>query len=208
MTRRRTAALLVALVALASCATYDPRLLDRSRGFGGKPVAKVDVGDVPVHGFPAVVVVRDGPDLEGELLAVGGDRIYVFSENDKRVVTSPWSGVREVRITVAPSRPGEPGGSIVWTVLGTLSTLSHGYYLIITGPIWLLFGIPVSAANTNSVAVEVKADEFHRSLYQFARFPQGPPPWLTGEPVATPAAPVRASIDAGLEPVDAGDDAS
>ena len=129
-------AFVLAVTALG-CGGYDNRYLDRSRSFGGRPVANVHARDVPVRGFPVVVVPQDGREVEGELLAVDDVNVYVLDASDRSTVATRWDAVTEVRITVAPAREREPEGSIVWTSIGAASTVTHGFFLAITGPAWL-----------------------------------------------------------------------
>jgi hypothetical protein len=164
-------------LAAAGCATAS---LDRSES-RGSPAAAIQVADVPVRGF--TVRVRragDGEALEGELLAVDAAAIHLSNgyQGPGQVISVPIRQVEavEVRDVFASGALG----LAIWTGLGALSTLSHGLALVLTAPVWLLIGIPVSigAAVGNDLAVrpaEIPA------LYQFARFPAGlPPDWRSG----------------------------
>jgi hypothetical protein len=211
MIRPGDVVVVLALALGCSCGGYDNQLLDRSRGFGGERVADVSVADVPVNGFPVVVVVEHGPNLEGELLAVDDERVFVLRDRGKSPASVRWAQVREVRVEVAPSRPGEPGGSVAWTVVGTLSTLSHGEFLILSFPIWLASGVPVSWEHGQPLEARVTSAQFRDMLYQFARHPQGPPPYLSARPIPPPprasASPSPAIADGGAADADADIDA-
>lgn len=61
-----------------------------------------------------------------------------------------------------------------WAGLGTLSTLSHGWFLFISAPIWIITGIFNAAAE--STGGMMKSSEIDwQSLKIYARFPQGIP---------------------------------
>lgn len=204
--------------------------LDRSR-VAGSHQGGVQVSDVPVRGAPAEVVwlrpecpSEDCAGTEsGELIAVDEQAVYVSflgSGSDWAASLSkiPRARIKSVSLEVGPSASSEVGG---WTALGCASTLSHGYYLVFTGPLWLVAGIG-AAANESASARAVAHDARDLSqLYQFARFPQGlpraaPPPSVTALPAppspppgATPTPPLAAASappDAGVSPgsVDAG----
>jgi hypothetical protein len=142
---------------------------------GGERIADAKLADVPVRGFHVVVTAREGSDVEGELLAAEAESVYVLDDDDGTIVATRWNNIDEVRVSIASHRPGEPATSIVWTTVGTVSTLSHGVFLFVTAGAWLGAGIPVSVANGRSIRGRVTADEFRELLYQFARYPQGMP---------------------------------
>jgi hypothetical protein len=52
---------------------------------------------------------------------------------------------------------------------------SHGGFLVLTLPLWLGTGIPVSVGEARSNDAVGKSEYFER-LFEFARFPQGLPP--------------------------------
>jgi hypothetical protein len=118
--------------------------------------------------------------VRGELLAVTRDSLYVLPANTPDAGGRARAiGFRQVRSgSVTKYRP-DLGLVDAWGVGGTLSTISHGYYLVFTAPMWMLTG-GISHANTASEAkIEFAAgDRRHRELAAWARFPQGLPPEL------------------------------
>jgi hypothetical protein len=85
----------------------------------------------------------------------------------------PRSEVMEITVEVYDQ---DTGGFVLWTVLGTISTISHGYFLVLTAPAWVLTGggSAMNAEHTDDITVTDQAELDH--LTQFARFPQGLPP--------------------------------
>jgi len=152
--------------------------LNRSE-VSGAHEESVKATDVPVMGAPVEVRWSCGEDrtctTEGELIAVNREFVYVDSTG-----TTPGTAHRhaierakisEVYVEVSKSHADALGG---WTALGCASTLSHGYYLGFTGPVWLAAGISSSVAESRrSHALAWSYDLY--ALYQFARYPQGLP---------------------------------
>lgn len=154
-----------ACVAFVGCAHLTGP--DRSKGYGGSP-ATVAVGDVPVTGHE-VSVEAGGETVEGELLGLDATNLYVLA--DRRTVSVPRWTVSTVRIRLYDSASTAAG---IWTTLGTVSTISHGYFLVFSAPIWLATGIPTTVVTANRARLRVGSDQLD-PLSQFARFPQGLP---------------------------------
>jgi hypothetical protein len=191
----------VVLVSMLGACTADGPL-DRSVGYGGNPV-KVEVADVPVKGFPVVVERVAGDDIEGELIASNELFVRVLTGYG-RLLAVPWKNIREVRVQLQPSMEGARAGLGVWTALGTLSTLSHGFWLVFSAPIWLGAGIPSTILTGRPIEGSTSSDEA-TYLHQFARFPQGLPPRWEGGSMPTPRA-VPTAPDAGALVFDASPD--
>lgn len=113
----------------------------------------------------------DMTHTEGELIAVTLDSIFIL---DTLCFLSGFSAqdVRNVHLQSFDSRHGLVA---FWTVLGTLSTISHGVVLIISAPVWIISGsIAAGAQSQTSHHHTVPARWL--SLGKYARFPQGLPP--------------------------------
>lgn len=163
----RSPAILVALVpCVVGCASGG---LDRTT-VPGHVDTSATIDTVPVRGFEVAVEVADGSSVEGELLAVDQEAIWVLTERGPLPLLR--SNVREVLVQLREHSGTELGG---WTAAGTFSTLSHGFWLIFSAPIWLLAGIPVSVDEILASRETAQSGSFEL-LYQFARFPQGPTP--------------------------------
>lgn len=106
---------------------------------------------------------------EGELIAVSADSVWVLS--DTHGVVIPTSAVGKGKLTVYAAQTGTLR---TWTVLGALSTLSNGGFLIFTAPMWIIGGS--IATGGESRAAERKHPRLTwTELAPFARFPQGMP---------------------------------
>jgi hypothetical protein len=106
----------------------------------------------------------------GELIAVSTDSVWVLT-NDQGLVI-PTASVREGKLTGYAARSLR-----WWTLVGTLSSVSNGAFLVFTMPAWLIGG---SLANgSESRSAERKSPPLQwAELAPFARFPQGLPQGL------------------------------
>jgi hypothetical protein len=186
----------VACLLLGSC-SHSSRPFDRSVPIGS-PSSGETVADVPVRGHVITVTTHRG-SVTGELLAVGPAELILLAENDGRIVS--FSEIEDVDIKLYPSRSVATG---VWTGVGTATAVSHGWWLIISMPVWLISGITVSVGEAENTRVEgVKLAQ----LYQYARFPQGMPDTLRPkaaqarvEPPSPKVEPATPAPDAGVSP--------
>jgi hypothetical protein len=167
--------IVVFAIVCASCAHAS---LNRSQSRG--PHAEgVAVGDVPVRGYPISVDATGGSE-SGELIAIDDEFVYVNTAEGLlwNVIRIPRATIKEVTVEVDSSMST---GTSVWTAIGCASTVSHGAYLVLTGPLWLAAGIPASISESTNAQAIAGHDELS-SLYQYARFPQGLPVTLGGKP--------------------------
>jgi hypothetical protein len=160
-----TRLVLVALTCGAACAHG---MVDRSKGYGGKPTT-VEIGEVPVKGFDVKIGYGDQV-VEGELL--GLDPAYVYILVEGQTVAVLRSQVKNVNVRLYESHSTAAG---VWTAIGTVSTVTHGFWAVFSAPVWLATGIPTTVAMSNRSHMELENDQLG-PLAQFARFPQGLPP--------------------------------
>jgi hypothetical protein len=163
------------------------------------------VREVPVNVFDAEVELLDLRTYSGELLAVDDTSVYLLT-GPKRTLAIPRRVVQKVTVSLLASTAVGAG---LWTAAGTVSTVSHGYYLVFTAPLWLATGIPSSIAAASHETYAEAANHDLGRMYQFARFPQGLPgawptvPLAIGEEPAPAPAPVPvpdAGPDAAPEP--------
>jgi len=106
---------------------------------------------------------------DGELIAVSAESVWVLSGNQGLVI--PTAGVKRGKLTAYAA---QKGAVTTWAVLGTLSTISNGWFLIFTAPMWIIGG-PL-AVGSESRAPERKSPPLAwGELAAFARFPQGMP---------------------------------
>ena len=173
--RGYSAVILCLLVLVAGCArTTAPR--------GWLP----DTLEVQSQAFGGWVEVTyfDGPrkdEAHGELIAIDDQHVRVLTSVE--LVAIPRAAVSRVRLT--SYRP-EQRGVVGWTVLGTLSTLSHGIVLVLSAPAWILCGCV--AGSVRSYEGQPSRVSLSRSdveaLRAYARFPNGLPEGLDPQSLA------------------------
>ena len=108
--------------------------------------------------------------VEGELIAAAPDTVHVLSPDS--IVAVPTATVVAGTLT---SYDSQYGRLVRWTILGTVSTVSHGFGLVLTMPMWALAGTAASASASKAPRVESTDPGVLRA---YARFPQGMPPGL------------------------------
>jgi hypothetical protein len=116
-------------------------------------------------------------NIEGEFIAVDGDKIVVLTE--ETIISAPIVQIEQAKLMTYGSRNSLLA---VWTLVGTLSTLSHGIGLIFSAPAWIIVG----TVATSSESYAPRATYPHKSweeLRKFARFPQGLPLDLEHHPL-------------------------
>lgn len=172
----RLAALVLALTLATGCgANANLQYLDRENGVGGTDTTAW-VGDVPVHGAQVYVDDRNGGETEGELLAADPQGLTVLDEaND--IVHVEAEHIKDVEVVLYDSGAGVTG---VWTGLGALSSLTHGYFAILSIPVWIVTGAVASFNARSDSKLEVGPYGLG-DLREFARFPQGLPPGFAAQ---------------------------
>lgn len=111
-------------------------------------------------------------NVEGELIALQADTVFVLTTDGLRAV--PIGDGDYLRVAGYDS---EWGGIAGWTVTGTLSTATHGFYLVLTAPLWILVGTSSAAVASWAPIMRYPACDLEE-LAAYARFPQGMPPDL------------------------------
>jgi hypothetical protein len=106
---------------------------------------------------------------DGELIAVSAESVWVLSGS--RALVIPTATVKNGRLTAYAA---QTGGLTGWAVLGMISTISNGGFLIFTAPMWIVGGS--LAVGGESHAPERRHPPLSWvELAPFARFPQGFP---------------------------------
>lgn len=160
---RRTAGVMVGMCLLSGCATHTA-----PPGWLAPPLEV----SAPGYGGWIEVRARNGPGTthtDGELLAVDRDSVFVLT---RAGVASVALGSLD-RAKLTAYRSGQ-GSLAAWTILGVLSTASHGIVLILSAPVWMLVGTGAATAESFVPQQTVRGPWLDR-LRAFARFPQGIP---------------------------------
>lgn len=181
-TRFRRWACVAACVAAASCATNPA-----PRGWLPSPreVTRHPWGGWIRVEYRTAKAERSLRIAEGELLAVDDTTLHLLDPRDGPVAI-PTTWIERCRLAI---HSNAADGLAVWGALGTASTLSHGWYLILTAPLlWLPVGIGVPIEESRRGLVDCRAMEC-QTLWRWARFPQGLPPGVSVDELLSPPAP-------------------
>jgi len=113
--------------------------------------------------------------MMGEFIACDSTMVFLLSGEDLIIIYK--ENIVESILELDDKNTGEYAA---WTALGTLSTISHGYYAGISFPLWLIVGISASSGESlrDRYVEELPADTYWEEVQKFARFPQGIPPNL------------------------------
>lgn len=167
---------LVLLLVASGCKTLP---VARSVGYGA-PDPKATLEDVPVRGA-TVRVEAEFVTYRGELLSVEEKLLWVLVP-DSGEVSVPRHELKQVVVEVRPSTVGRDAS---WTLLGAISTVSHGLFALFSAPLWLLTGTTSTLMNASSTSITLKPEGL-ATLWQYARFPQGRPQAQPPAPAAQP----------------------
>lgn len=110
------------------------------------------------------------PFVQGELIAIDTDTIHVLA--DGRLVSLARAMLCCAELTAYRVDLSELQ---LWSVLGILSTATHGFVLLLTAPMWAIAGTVATSSASYAPRI-ISTDPI--VLRPFARFPQGIPPGL------------------------------
>jgi hypothetical protein len=124
------------------------------------------------------LVISSKPDkrglpIEGEFIGIQHEQVYILPlEGGARMIS--MDSIASARLQIHRKQHGRIAG---WTGLGVISTLSHGFYLIISAPVWLLSGIisAVSVSKEGDFEATAPSRGWWNEMAKFSRFPQGVP---------------------------------
>jgi len=117
-----------------------------------------------------VEVLRVGGDtVGGELIAASRDTLWIF--HGPRLMPVSHQDVTSGRVIGWNAGASEVLGL---TVLGTLSTISNGVFLIGTAPLWMITGGIAGQTQAAKPVLPFAIEDWTR-LALWARFPQGLP---------------------------------
>jgi hypothetical protein len=131
----------------------------------------IDAGTRVRGGWATVSTGRDErrPAAEGELIAVEPDTLFVLSGGT--LVGVPRAAILRATVT---GYYNDWKDMRAWTALGSISTFSHGGFLILSLPAWILVG-SIATAGASREPQMVYPETKWEKLPHYARFPQGLP---------------------------------
>jgi hypothetical protein len=123
------------------------------------------------HGAWANLMLRGGGGLSGELLAVDDQALYLGLSPRLTRVPHQCVTVLQLAAFETPAMDVSAVGA-----LGTFSTLSHGFFLIFTAPIWVATGGLSSYGHSRSGHLKFGlGEEPLPRASAWSRFPAGMP---------------------------------
>jgi hypothetical protein len=150
--------LLACAVVLVACASNpDPRT---------RPIELVQRDG---HGGWIIIKRTTGPSIAGELIAVEPDALRVL--DGVSLMAVPRAQIRRAEVWAWETQEGRVLG---WGALGSLSTISHGFFLVFSFPVWLLTSTITSINESFASQLSYPGDRWEE-LVKWARFPQGLP---------------------------------
>ncbi|MDQ3370803.1 MAG: hypothetical protein M3680_35745, partial [Myxococcota bacterium] len=124
------------------------------------------------HGGWIVATSRAGAIVQGELISIDGDRLHllVWGPRGETLTYVPTAEVARAQLYTYDSESGFGA----WGLLGSLSTVSHGFFAVLSFPVWVLTAGTIAAIESRHVRLEYPDDPWSK-LAAWARFPQGLP---------------------------------
>ena len=107
--------------------------------------------------------------ISGELIAVTKDTVFAADSVFHAIALKDVLSARLV--TYDAQDLG------VYVFLGTVSTLSHGLFLVLTAPMWIIGGSFAAASRSYDPIIDYP-DKSPQDFKPFARYPEGLPPDL------------------------------
>jgi hypothetical protein len=139
-----------------------------------------NAAETQIQGFGSwISLTIDGDTLkttlDGELIAIEQHTVLVLT-------CDSLFAVNQEEISAAKLTSYYSGASLLalWTVLGVLSTPSHGWFMGLTVPLWVITGSVSSAGQSYAPQKKYPKLSWYE-LRQYARFPQGLPPEVDRE---------------------------
>jgi len=138
-----------------------------------------DTDDVQTETYGGWLTLVTIPDIlkpeekwmqySGEFISLDEDNVYLLYDS---LYLIPKKKISSSIIELDEKNSTEYG---LWTAGGTAATVSNGWFLIITAPLWLLAGIPTTIGESvrDRYETEYPDDEYWESIKKFSRFPQG-----------------------------------
>ena len=122
-----------------------------------------------------VYVYSEEGFYQGELMAVEENKVVVREKNES-LVHIDSQNVGKMKVRVVNTRAGRGVGI---SLLGTISTISHGFIFVISAPAWIISSIFIDTRNRNR-GYEIwerggDSSEALTAMRKHARFPAGLP---------------------------------
>jgi hypothetical protein len=106
--------------------------------------------------------------VEGELIAATPDSVHVLTRDS--IVALATGSLSSGTLTTFDMQLRTLR---VWTLVGAVAAVSHGFVLVLSAPAWIIAGSTATAVASRAPRVESTSPALLRA---YARFPQGIPP--------------------------------
>lgn len=135
------------------------------------------------YGGFITISTLSGQQVSGELISVERSviRVLRFGAGTGALTWVATTDVKSADLYEYEAE-GAYGG---WALLGVLSTISHGFFLVFTAPIWIISGSIAGSAESRHIVMSFPEHGWGE-IVKWARFPQGLPPGLNEESLTTP----------------------
>ena len=162
---RRAAIAACLLSLLATACAYSPSPP------GWLPTPAQTPGDA--YGAWIALTLTNDSTIGGEFLAYERDTVWLLRQ-DSTVRSEAVAGVKKAQIWWYDSQTGNTG---LLTFLGSASTISNGFFLVFTMPIWIITGTYMAAQDSRVPRIEPARTGWEAARI-YARYPAGLPPHL------------------------------
>lgn len=122
--------------------------------------------DQQAYGGWITVHKTDKTVLRGELISVSDSGLYVMSI--EQLVFAEKDSISKAKL----GKYEESNPVAAWGLLGTLSTLSHGFGLIFSAPVWVLTSTMMASSYSHNKIIEYPENKL-ADFRIYSRFPQG-----------------------------------
>ena len=109
----------------------------------------------------------------GELIAIQNDSVFLLSPETLSIIPTDF-----IEQTILVFHKNKTEGFALWGGLGTLSTISHGWFLFLSAPLWIITGITATITEAKRPNTLEYPGSTWQEMNKFARFPQGIPEGL------------------------------
>lgn len=109
--------------------------------------------------------------LTGEFLAADRDSVYVLSP-DGSVISAPLDSATRARIV---SYDSNSASLAAWAMIGSVSTISNGFFLVLTLPTWIIGGVVATNSQARRPVFTPRGASEWEHARRYARFPGGLP---------------------------------
>lgn len=107
---------------------------------------------------------------QGELIAVHPDSLFILAEQG--LIAFAMRDISRAKVTAYSANHELLA---FWTIAGIMSTLSHGIGLVLSAPLWIIFGTVATISQSHQPQVSKNARTSWDAFAKYARFPRGIP---------------------------------